>query len=636
MDDGTMQPVSLPYMLRDDTGRQWQVRPDGTVGDASADYRDGGRKLACSSTDFPACQQAMLDPRTNELTFGPMPVGDLRVTRRVRLDAKTGLCRSIDLFENPTDHDVRVQIDLYSKLAGPERACKVITKDAGSSPRQVLLTDGTAALGLICGGQSCLMPSTFDFKASAFGGTQHLSETNVPARQTIALIHAQIRRASADEVLNFLKTFGDEQLLAGLPAEAVKLAVNFPPPGTGNSIAPVRGAELDVLETRSGDSFTGTVRLEVDAAATRPGGTDAYGIETSFGAVTLARSQVVSIIGAGDAHLRQIVLTRGGEAFSGRLAARNVGIELPNGQAMHIPLDQIKSIGFRLAAEEKPATKPTTGAAVNASVPFVPYVQLRSGDLLHISVPDTPLPLTTRYGSLQLPPAVICAILFQRDDAGYAVTLTDGSAFGSLLTTGELPFHLIGSAGQRDITVPVAMIAKLQIANPADKIDGPAATGGILKLAEDVFVATMTSQVTLDTPFETAVIDAAPIAAITRVEDSRQNITVTMWDGTRLSGTAQETSWDFKLSGGSKLSVPLALVHQYTQGQPQIPPQVKQRLQTLATQLASADDAQRAQAQALLSAIGPKIIPALEELRASQPKPIQDRLDEIIALLRKG
>src|SRR4051812_10943555 len=65
----SLQPVQLPYVLRDSIGSNWDVQYDGSIGDGGNDLYDGGGRLMINNMGQYQSpnQQAMLDAARGEL-----------------------------------------------------------------------------------------------------------------------------------------------------------------------------------------------------------------------------------------------------------------------------------------------------------------------------------------------------------------------------------------------------------------------------------------------------------------------------------------------------------------------------------------------------------------------------------------
>src|SRR6188768_996070 len=79
----TLQTVPMPYVFRDERGSNWDIQPDGSVGDGGNDLFDGGGRMSINEQVFGNGQQPQLDTTANELVFAPVTLQGLSVSRRI-------------------------------------------------------------------------------------------------------------------------------------------------------------------------------------------------------------------------------------------------------------------------------------------------------------------------------------------------------------------------------------------------------------------------------------------------------------------------------------------------------------------------------------------------------------------------
>jgi hypothetical protein len=402
--------------------------------------------------------------------------------------------------------------------------------------------------------------------------------------------------------------------------------------------ASAHAAGRDVLETRKGERFLGTAWLETQppsgesdtgkpAVAPRHAATrqTSVSLQSAYGQFSLASDKIFRITGLGETYLRQLVVMHDGEAFSGRLDSQTVRLELPNGQVMHVPLSQVKSIEFHPDSPSQPASS-------GDSKSFQPLALLRSGDSLFIAPPTAPVKVTTRYGTIDLAPAAINEIVFHKTDGGdpdmYIFTLVDGSIFGGLVANDTWSFDLIGAAGKQTVSIPTGNLTRLLLNERASRTPSTAPTTapvpGQLKLAnDDMLMGQLNGPLVLDTAFDPVSLDPAELSSLNR-SDETHAISVKLWDGTAVAGDLSQPAVEFQLSLGGTLQIPVALLRSYTQSAPRIPQRVKDQVKQLVEKLGTSEgDSARSQ----LSAMGSKINPLLDEIRAASSKETQKQID---------
>src|SRR5690606_15279710 len=128
-------------------------------------------------------------------------------------------------------------------------------------------------------------------------------------------------------------------------------------------------------------------------------------LSTFYGQVELPVEKVIGLINVGQVQPRQLVVTRDGEVYGGTLAASAITLDLSTGQQIQVPLNQVSRVGYRKRADE-----PEEWTFDR------PLVLMRQGDRVGIEPPTEPIEVVTRYGTLQLDPQAIAAVVFQSDD----------------------------------------------------------------------------------------------------------------------------------------------------------------------------------------------------------------------------
>ena len=112
---------------------------------------------------------------------------------------------------------------------------------------------------------------------------------------------------------------------------------------------------------------------------------------------------------------------------------------------------------------------------------------------------------------------------------------------------------------------------------------------------------------------------------------SPNEVQLTLWDGTTLSGRVRGDAVDCALKCGAALRVPVAMVKRYTQPHPRPSPQVVERIKAVVADLNADEWKTRDRAAAQLASIGPSAAAVLKELRDGQPPEVRQRIDQILA-----
>jgi hypothetical protein len=263
-------------------------------------------------------------------------------------------------------------------------------------------------------------------------------------------------------------------------------------------------------------------------------------------------------------------------------------------------------------------------------------------------MPAGPIEVVTRYGKLSLKPETVAGIVFQSEEHGvHEIVLTDGSRFAGLVPadTFEMtledanvgpttqPSPASSANGAQTVKFPASAIARLQL---AAKVDDPDDDTPTLSLAnEDLMVGSLSGELKVETVFDTITVNAAELKALTHPADNPLDVQLELWDGSTLSGHLQQPDVQCQLSSGVSVRVPVALVKEYRQPQPQPSGQMVERIKATVADLGAEDWRVRDRAEALLTQMGPSAAGVLKDLRDRQSPEAQARIDSILKELEK-
>jgi hypothetical protein len=261
-----------------------------------------------------------------------------------------------------------------------------------------------------------------------------------------------------------------------------------------------------------------------------------------------------------------------------------------------------------------------------------PLVLMRSGDRMGVQLPAYDIDVATRYGALKLKPAAISAVAFANEEHGiHQVFLSDGSKFAGLVTADRFEMKLSTGGKDTPVTFPTSAISRLQLGARVEEADENAPT---LTLSnEDQLVGVLTGKLKLETAFDTLNVDAPQIKSLKHTKGSVQDVQVTLWDETTVSGQLTETEVTCNLRCGVTMKVPVALIEEYQQPSPQPSDAVIKKVKALIADLNADDWKARDRAETSLVGLGPMIVGTLKELRGGQNPEAQQRIDSVLKQL---
>jgi hypothetical protein len=443
----------------------------------------------------------------------------------------------------------------------------------------------------------------------------------VPGNKEVAIMHLHAIVGTTEQGTQFVQTLREGKIMQTIPPEIRRSIINF---SVGHGYIGerelLRGELFDVVEIRGGDQMRGNLKEPT------------YKLQTFYGPVDLPANRVVGLINVGEFRPRQLLITVDGEIFGGKLDKETLDLELTSGQITQIPMSQITRAGYRKRPDE-----PEEWTFDK------PFVSLRTGERVGVAMPTSAIDVVTRYGTLKLQPATISTIVFQSEEHGvHDVFLTDGTRFAGLVAAPEFEMTLSGggsgttqpTASGQKVKFPSSAIARIQLAGPPAEVD-EAESPMITLMNDDKLVGSLSGALKLDTAFDTLTINAAEIRRLTRGKEGALDVQVMLWDSSIVSGQLQDPSLKCRLESGVAVSLPIALLQEYTQPRPQPAASMVGKIKSIVTELNSEDWKARDRAEAELTAMGPVVISVLKEVRNDQPPEAQQRIDQVLASVSK-
>ncbi len=607
-EDAKVQTVNLPFVMRDDGGTQWDLVADGSINDGGNDLYDGGSKLFIDGNfQFnPNSNQVPYDQAHNEVVFGPVPCKGLSISRRVAVDAKASYIRYAEVLENPTAQPVRMQVRIYFNMGGSVQNVQPFMDDKKKQNQiGMAFGDNNNSLAIVGAGRGSKIVPRFVPQQ----GTDNVDvfyDVEVPAKQTMVIVHIESRRTSIPDCLAFMQGMKDKDYLKDLPRELARKVANFSG-GTrlGGDLELLRGDLTDIVEVRGGDQLRGTLKEEK------------FRLKTSYGIMELPAERILGMVNVGEYHPRQLIVTRDGEILGGELEKKSISIELSSRQVTTIPVAQVSRFGYRKKAgdgEDWTFDKP--------------MITLRTGERIAVSAPEGELEILTRCGLLRIKSESIHTLTIAAEDtAVHQVVLSDGSRLSGLVSLES--FAMKQADTGQTIAFPTSRIAKLQYQAKLDDADD--ATPVLMLANDDQLVGTVAGILKLQTAFGLMDLNSGEIKQLTHAKGA--DVQIVLWDQTTVSGQLQDQDLVCDLKCGVQMKVPVSLVGEYNQPRPTPSAPVIESIQKLGVELNSDDFATREEAQHKLTTMGPVVIKVLQKMRDKQTPEGQTRIDAIIKAL---
>lgn len=437
--DQPLVPAALG-LRTDKLGNSWNFQANGKLGRIGLSMMNGGAELRVNNNEF-LCPQPMMTQDGKEFVF-PGTHSGLTITRRVRLDEKSGVVRYLEIFHNPSANDVKADVELRTNISGTYKAYVTEQGNPGAavlekSETGLLLTPSspsqrTAYLLTLRSPGSPLKPAISSQNRYLLSAHYQIT---APAGETVCLLHtmAQVAEPKALDRKTLAGVFEPGRLqkfVSGIPREFRGRLANFSLGQEAQGLALLAATSLESLDVKRG-------RKDILAvgAATRLVGSSTCGklsVTTDYGVSEIPFEDVDAVVG-GNRGLRERgkVFLRGGQVYGGAIQADALKFVLHNGNVMDLDVSNLD----RLVRAQQPADKDSPWPAGVAA-----FLETHSGDRLALTATDAKLSLISPWGALTLSLADILSISSpDSEPVGYWVQLRNGSQFYAYLS-GE-PFQ---------------------------------------------------------------------------------------------------------------------------------------------------------------------------------------------------
>ncbi len=433
------EPVSMPQIMTDGAGYNWDIQQGGTVSDGTSDAYDGAMMINLNGVNPPMSPMATMHESRRAFSFvieGAMmglPEG-LTVTRWVYVPDDIGCAVWLDVLENNSTEEITLSYGLRSDF-GSDGGTEIVTTSSGDTTVDesdwAAITDdqfggSDPALTHIWGVEESDTRPAVSLNNGAEVLTYTMADLSLAAGEVIAVAYVEAQRRSREEAEDFLENF-DPSVVATLAEMAEAAPINF---GLGRrSASLLRGEGADVLELLGGDFLAGTIKVE------------SYPFSSAYGSRTIPAEEVASVV-FGDLGEDRVFLISG-EILIGTLDLPGVGFETAEGRLLNARREVVSRIGYRKRDDE-----PTDALEVKTGI------TTKQGAVYSCEPASGTLPLQTVYGAVEIPWDKIARI-----DLGeqlHTVSLVGGSRLSGVLQTRELSFE-----GSYSFTFPTAALVSI-------------------------------------------------------------------------------------------------------------------------------------------------------------------------------
>jgi hypothetical protein len=602
------KPVVLPHTMTDGAGFLWDISNYGCVGNGTNHAFGYGMRLRVNGAYVYTTSPGWIDQDGDEIEIARTGHCGMNVARRVKVYKDAGLARWLDVYENPTDKPITVQVLLRTHT--DHAVGRVVTSggyetfgdqdwalvaepqaDPDKPPLLLVLGDGRGDVRPSVQVQGALVTVTYQF--------------TLPAGQTGIVCCFLSQGKSADEQVKRMRSFQAPKYVSDLPLAVRRRIVNLAVSGEFlEGLSLDRSASSDSIVLNVGDSIFGEVANK------------RFTIETVFGKVTLEASSVVGMAAVKDSEGAVRALLTDGQIVTGRLAPEErLTLRKPSGE-LSIPLARIRQWSYRLA-KERPREIAFAG----------PYVLLRTGDRLAFDANSLKVAFSTKHGVLALDGRQLLRIHCDGEGASpHRALFMNGSSLSGTIQPEKIAISL-RLTGSTELAR--WQVQQVQFA-PEGRMDG-GLTRMILRDEDTLLGRLSDEKLTLKTDY--GVLDVRPdsIRSIVFDPDGSGSAAVCLRNHSVVRGRLGLEALGFRIVPGPDLKVNVnQCAGVYRAG---ITPceEVRKEVEKLLWQLHAESPRDRQTAGEMLVRLGPGALPVLQRhLRDEKDAEARAQVEEII------
>ena len=581
-------PAQFNRNIPDSMGFVWDINEQGAVKyGTNRGFSSAGVLTVNGSTVSPTHRRMTSDGMEYVLTYTRPEV---QVTRRVRVDVKTGTLRYVDSFHNPktvpVTLDVKVMTSLRTSVStvvtdmgrpvlGSSSSPRLIPVRPGSSSRlgagTPLLTDKEcgllitrsstsypAVLVYLGGARSKLKPSMQKQSSYRFLFSYPVT---VPPKKTVSIVHGLAQRnirgvPDPKTLASHFKPFQSREWTRDLPLAVRRTILNGGRPYYAEETprSPLLQPVTDL--TDHWDVERGKADVLVQDEQTRMPGAIMGGkltVQTMFGKTTVPLADVAVLSGGGGLGRTMRTHLRNGEILVGSVEAGELTLESESGLELELTPKQINLLFMHAdPADGKPPAK------------AVALVKTHRGDQLALAAGSaSKVRAATAWGPLDVPLGEVDYLYPVRDPQPiHRLILNNKSRLSVILGGSELELSTLRFGSVKLAPGAIARLASVKAAEEAEKESPKEGEEEQLKvphcrlLGDNVLVGSIdAARLELLTAGGVTPVDARLLRLIQRQDEDEEvanpAFTFELANGTELVGRLREGVFPFRALGKS-------------------------------------------------------------------------------------
>lgn len=549
-------------------GTQWMLDGGGYVRCDAGGYSSVSA-MTIQGSGF-SLNMAQMTPDASEY-FLTGNCNGLNVTRRIKIDAKSGTLRYFETFHNPQNTPINTSVVLGTRFnqsigvmapssgvsagkpATPPPISPAIRSRTPAGAPAVVLGEKDCGFVVSNGGMPqplCLVYYVAATRSKLKPAVQRPNSNqvnvvfpiNVPPQQTVAILHGFAQRPppaqlDAANLAKLFKPFLSSQWGRDLPRETRKMILN----GGGNTLAdePAVGPVLEAVGTLAdrydvqrskGDVLVADEQTQMTGAIS---GGDLT-VATRFGTAKVPLDEAALVIGGAGMDRATAVHLRNGEILVGPVEFKDAVLKIDSGLEVQLSAKQVNYLFLHADAQD--GKLPAEAVALATT---------HQGDRLAVAAkPATKFSGVTPWGPVEVGLAEVESLVLLRNPQPiYRLAMTDGSRW-SLMLGGDawkLPTLRFGSLSIAPSAIARLTAAKALAAFSADRDepDGELKVPHCRLAGNNVVAGTIDAgKLKIETSSGVTTVDTANILSIEAVEGAaaRGLLTLQMLDESQVSG----------------------------------------------------------------------------------------------------
>ncbi len=598
--------VGSSHTITDANGCTWMIQSRyGTIYGANNVYQNALRMTVGGSNFYMSRSSGYRNSAGDEIEVGPWNRNGVNISRRLKIFKKEGVCRSLDIFENPGSSTINLPVQIRTQFP---YGSGTYTSNAGKN------SFGSKDWALWNRSPQGNTPATLHiphgpkskFRVSVSHNNNYLTYSytvKIPAKSTVIIAHFEAQNHSTAKIKTLMKGFQASRYFADLEPKVQRMIVNFDTSGNMINIDLERSTRSDLVRLISGSPIYGTIENKEIT------------IETLVGKNTLPAKQLLGLKAKPKKHGEFLIVLADGQILSGTMPKQTLNVRIPNIGTQTIPFTDVKEAAFQITADRPKEIRFQE-----------PFFMMRSGDRLIFQPDSVKLTLQTPNGPIQLKSDVLRQI--RMDNSGQAmhkVIFTNGSVLGGMIEPMEFVANLKLKEKQ-----PINRNELLMI-DYSHKQATPPNLGSVTTTSGDRLLGKLLDKtITLKSKYGKVKITRDHIRQIVQIKGRDDWVRVILWNGSILDGEIPAETLAFQIIPGPTVAIAPGQILSLVQPKALPPAAVRKDVDALVAQLASESYQDRKAAQKKLIDMGAEIVPFLKKHQANKDPEVQQRLTEIL------